>query len=145
MIGDDIINEEEMMKMILSILQFTHLLIYHHQMKKTVTMKLKERILKEPKLKQPRIIEDKLCDLTPVNPVNGQQHDVICIIWLHLSNMLNPNQDTGVDDIFGQHTEATSLIDTPVTAIMEPSFTAQTNRPPTSTYSRLHKLNNHQF
>ncbi|GJR75193.1 hypothetical protein Tco_0087558 [Tanacetum coccineum] len=45
--------------------------------------------------------------------------------------MLNPNQDTGVDDIFGQHTEATSLIDTPVTAIMEPSFTAQTNRPPT--------------
>ncbi|GKG11497.1 hypothetical protein Tco_0342897, partial [Tanacetum coccineum] len=30
-----------------------------------------------------------------------------------------------------QHTEATSLIDTPVTAIMEPSFTAQTNRPPT--------------
>ncbi|GJZ46527.1 hypothetical protein Tco_0594123 [Tanacetum coccineum] len=48
-----------------------------------------------------------------------------------VSNMLNPNQDTGVDDIFGQHTEATSLIDTPVTAIMEPSFTAQTIRPPT--------------
>ncbi|GJT44154.1 hypothetical protein Tco_0952869 [Tanacetum coccineum] len=39
--------------------------------------------------------------------------------------MLNPNQDTGVDDIFRQHTEATSLIDTSVTAIMEPSFTAQ--------------------
>ncbi|GKF85001.1 hypothetical protein Tco_0249899, partial [Tanacetum coccineum] len=49
-----------------------------------------------------------------------------------VSNMLNPNQDTGVNDIFGQHTEATSLIDTPVTAIMEPSFTAQINRPPTS-------------
>ncbi|GKG03091.1 hypothetical protein Tco_0310727 [Tanacetum coccineum] len=30
-----------------------------------------------------------------------------------------------------EHTEATSLIDTPVIAIMEPSFTAQTNRPPT--------------
>ncbi|GJV18691.1 retrovirus-related pol polyprotein from transposon TNT 1-94 [Tanacetum coccineum] len=45
-----------------------------------------------------------------------------------VSNMLNPNQDTGVDDIFGQHTKATSLIDTPVTAIMEPSFIAQTNR-----------------
>ncbi|GJU65870.1 hypothetical protein Tco_1247705 [Tanacetum coccineum] len=43
--------------------------------------------------------------------------------------------DTGVDDIFRQHTEATSLIDTSVTAIMEPSFTAQftaqINRPPT--------------
>ncbi|GJU06797.1 retrovirus-related pol polyprotein from transposon TNT 1-94 [Tanacetum coccineum] len=37
--------------------------------------------------------------------------------------------NTGVDDIFGQHTEATSLIDTPVTAIVEPSFTAQTIRP----------------
>ncbi|GJU04999.1 hypothetical protein Tco_1121429 [Tanacetum coccineum] len=48
-----------------------------------------------------------------------------------VSNMLNPNQDTGVDDIFGQHTEATSLIDTPVTAIVEPSFSAPTNRPPT--------------
>ncbi|GKB30438.1 hypothetical protein Tco_0869839 [Tanacetum coccineum] len=48
-----------------------------------------------------------------------------------VSNMLNPNQDTGVDAIFGQHAEATSLIDTPVTAIAEPSFSALTNRPPT--------------
>ncbi|GKG07164.1 hypothetical protein Tco_0330133 [Tanacetum coccineum] len=40
-------------------------------------------------------------------------------------------QDTGVDDIFGQHTEATSFIDTSVTAIMELSFTAQINLPPT--------------
>ncbi|GKB06364.1 hypothetical protein Tco_0834597 [Tanacetum coccineum] len=39
-----------------------------------------------------------------------------------VSNMLNPNQDTGVDDIFRQHTEATSLIDTSVTTIMEPSL-----------------------
>ncbi|GJX23739.1 retrovirus-related pol polyprotein from transposon TNT 1-94 [Tanacetum coccineum] len=39
--------------------------------------------------------------------------------------------NTGVDDIFGQHAEATSLIDTPVTAIVEPSFSAPTNRPPT--------------
>ncbi|GJY09741.1 hypothetical protein Tco_0377926 [Tanacetum coccineum] len=48
-----------------------------------------------------------------------------------VSNMLNPNQDTGVDDIFRQNTEATSFIDTNITAIMEPSFTAQINRPPT--------------
>ncbi|GKE67718.1 hypothetical protein Tco_1521879, partial [Tanacetum coccineum] len=48
-----------------------------------------------------------------------------------VSNMLNPNQDTGVDDIFGQHGEATSLIDTLVT-IVEPSFSALTNHPPTS-------------
>ncbi|GJT80315.1 hypothetical protein Tco_1054657 [Tanacetum coccineum] len=66
----------------------------------------------------------------PPPPCNGQQTRVSD----HLAsspNMLNPNQDTGFDDIFGQHTEATSLIDTPVTAIVEPSFTAQTNRPPT--------------
>ncbi|GJZ48936.1 hypothetical protein Tco_0603126 [Tanacetum coccineum] len=36
-----------------------------------------------------------------------------------VSNMLNPNQDTGVDDIFRQNTEATSFIDTNI------------NRPPT--------------
>ncbi|GJU93401.1 hypothetical protein Tco_1318157 [Tanacetum coccineum] len=44
-----------------------------------------------------------------------------------ISNMLNPNQDTGVDAIFGKHAEATSLIDIPVTAIAEPSFFAPTN------------------
>ncbi|GJV62485.1 hypothetical protein Tco_1473313, partial [Tanacetum coccineum] len=48
-------------------------------------------------------VEDTHVTLTPVNP-----------------------DDTGVDDIFRQHTEATS-----VTTIMEPSFTAQINRPPT--------------
>ncbi|GJZ59772.1 hypothetical protein Tco_0615588 [Tanacetum coccineum] len=48
-----------------------------------------------------------------------------------VSNMLNPNQDTGVDAIFGQHAKVTSLIDTPVTTIAEPSFSAPPNRPPT--------------
>ncbi|GJZ64154.1 hypothetical protein Tco_0620575 [Tanacetum coccineum] len=50
-----------------------------------------------------------------------------------VSNMLNPNQDTGVDAIFGHNAEATSLVDIPVTAIAEPSFFAPTNRPPTPT------------
>ncbi|GKA42718.1 hypothetical protein Tco_0735378 [Tanacetum coccineum] len=50
-----------------------------------------------------------------------------------VSNMLNPNQDTGVDAIFGHKSEATSLIDILVTAIAEPSFFAPTNRPPTPT------------
>ncbi|GKG22505.1 hypothetical protein Tco_0387808, partial [Tanacetum coccineum] len=34
-----------------------------------------------------------------------------------VSNMLNPNQDTGVDAIFGHNTKATSLVDIPVTVI----------------------------
>ncbi|GJY29425.1 hypothetical protein Tco_0405192 [Tanacetum coccineum] len=70
-------------------------------------------------------VEDTHVTLTPVNPDGRQQSSSVSSGFV--SNMLNPNQDTGVDDIFRQHTEATSLIDTSVTAIMEPSFT----RPPT--------------
>ncbi|GKC15633.1 retrovirus-related pol polyprotein from transposon TNT 1-94, partial [Tanacetum coccineum] len=55
-----------------------------------------------------------------------------------VSNMLNPNQDTGVDDIFEQHAEATSLIDTPVTTIMEPFFSAPTNQ---DNFSELRQTN----
>ncbi|GKC33910.1 hypothetical protein Tco_1046294, partial [Tanacetum coccineum] len=50
-----------------------------------------------------------------------------------VSNMLNLNQDTSVDAIFGHNAEATSLVDIPVTAIAEPSFFAPTNHPPTPT------------
>ncbi|GJW99101.1 hypothetical protein Tco_0180909 [Tanacetum coccineum] len=70
-------------------------------------------------------VEDTHVTLTPVNPDGQQQSSSVSSGFV--SNMLNPNQDTGVDDIFRQHTEATSLVDTNVTAIMEPSFT----RPPT--------------
>ncbi|GJY69633.1 hypothetical protein Tco_0472615 [Tanacetum coccineum] len=82
-----------------------------------------------PQVQATQEIEDTHVTLTPVNPDGQQQSSSVSSGFV--SNMLNPNQDTGVDDIFGQHTEATSLIDTPVTAIVEPSFTAQTNRPPT--------------
>ncbi|GJS04870.1 hypothetical protein Tco_0321378 [Tanacetum coccineum] len=68
-------------------------------------------------------VEDTHVTLTPVNPDGQQQSSSVSSGFV--SNMLNPIQDSGVDDIFGQHTEATSLIDTNVTAIMEPSFTAQ--------------------
>ncbi|GJX31287.1 hypothetical protein Tco_0241142 [Tanacetum coccineum] len=50
-----------------------------------------------------------------------------------VSNILNPNQDTGVDAIFGHNAQATPLIDIHVTVIAEPSFFAPTNRPPTPT------------
>ncbi|GJX72693.1 hypothetical protein Tco_0309864 [Tanacetum coccineum] len=74
-------------------------------------------------------VEDTHVTLTPVNPDGQQQSSSVSSGFV--SNMLNPNQDTGVDDIFRQNTEATSFIDTHITAIMEPSFTAQINRPPT--------------
>ncbi|GJR50941.1 hypothetical protein Tco_1401462 [Tanacetum coccineum] len=56
-----------------------------------------------------------------------------------VSNMLNPNQDTSVDVIFGHNAEATSLVNIPVTAIAEPSFFAPTNHPltPTPLFTQL--------
>ncbi|GJV96910.1 hypothetical protein Tco_1548487 [Tanacetum coccineum] len=76
-------------------------------------------------------IEDTHVTLTPVNPDGQQQSSSISSGFI--SNMLNPNQDTGVDAIFGHNAEATSLVDIPITAIAEPSFFAPTNRPPTPT------------
>ncbi|GJV66066.1 hypothetical protein Tco_1476894 [Tanacetum coccineum] len=82
-----------------------------------------------PQVQATQEIEDTHVTLTPVNPDGQQQSSSVSSGFV--SNMLNPNQDTGVDAIFGQHGEATSLIDTHVTAIAEPSFSAPTNRPPT--------------
>ncbi|GJU62762.1 hypothetical protein Tco_1244597 [Tanacetum coccineum] len=147
--------------MILSILQFTHPLVFHHQKTKIVTTNVegaktdeeatyeedqgnetvedtktdldgRDEVMTDVLFSQVQATqetEDTHVTLTPVNPDGQQQSSSVSSGFV--SNMLNPNQDTGVDDIFGQHTEATSLIDTPVTAIMEPSFTAQINRPPT--------------
>ncbi|GJW67330.1 hypothetical protein Tco_0121754 [Tanacetum coccineum] len=99
-------------------------------------LKLKGEILKEKSrmkdatdVQATQEIEDTHVTLTPVNPDGQQQSSSVSSGFV--SNMLNPNQDTGVDAIFGQHAEATSLIDIPVTAIAEPSFFAPTNRPPT--------------
>ncbi|GJR19169.1 hypothetical protein Tco_0967696 [Tanacetum coccineum] len=83
-----------------------------------------------PQVQATQEIKDTHVTLTPVNP-DGQQHSSF-VSSVFVSNMLNPNQDTDVDAIFGQHAEATSLIDNNVTAIAEPSFSAPTNRPPTS-------------
>ncbi|GJW06868.1 hypothetical protein Tco_1569291 [Tanacetum coccineum] len=82
-----------------------------------------------PQVQATQEIEDTHVTLTPVNPDGQQQSSSVSSGFV--SNMLNPNQDTGVDDIFEQHAEATSLTDTPVTAIVEPSFSVPTNHPPT--------------
>ncbi|GJW92690.1 hypothetical protein Tco_0170243 [Tanacetum coccineum] len=84
-----------------------------------------------PQVQATQEIEDTHVTLTPVNPDGQQQSSSVSSGFV--SNMLNPNQDTGVDAIFGHNAEATSLVDIPVTAIAEPSFFAPTNRPPTPT------------
>ncbi|GKE93979.1 hypothetical protein Tco_1578834, partial [Tanacetum coccineum] len=80
-----------------------------------------------PQVQVTQEIEDTHVTLTLVNPDGQQQSSSVSSGFV--SNMLNPNQDIGVDAIFGQHAEATSLIDIPVTAIAEPSFFAPTPNP----------------
>ncbi|GKF21002.1 retrovirus-related pol polyprotein from transposon TNT 1-94, partial [Tanacetum coccineum] len=82
-----------------------------------------------PQVQVTQEIEDTHVTLTPVSPDGQQQSSSVSSGFV--SNMLNPNQDTGVDAIFGHNAEATSLVDIPVIAIAEPSFFAPTNRPPT--------------
>ncbi|GJX46525.1 hypothetical protein Tco_0271715 [Tanacetum coccineum] len=84
-----------------------------------------------PQVQATQEIEDTHVTLTPVNPDGQQQSSSVSSGFV--SNMLNTNQDTGVDAIFGHNVEATSLVDIPVIAIAETSFVAPTNRPPTLT------------
>ncbi|GJZ01155.1 hypothetical protein Tco_0519116 [Tanacetum coccineum] len=80
-----------------------------------------------PTVQATQEIEDTHVTLTPVNPDGQQQSSSVSSGFV--SNMLNPNQDTGVDDIFEQHAEATSLTDTPVTAIATTPSSSLQNLP----------------
>ncbi|GJZ75018.1 hypothetical protein Tco_0639483 [Tanacetum coccineum] len=84
-----------------------------------------------PQVQATQEIKDTPVTLTSVNP-DGQQYSS-SISSGFVSNMLNPNQDTGVDAIFGHNAESTSLVDILVTVIAEPSFFAPTNHPPIPT------------
>ncbi|GJR08228.1 hypothetical protein Tco_0790880 [Tanacetum coccineum] len=64
-----------------------------------------------PQVQATQEIKDTHVTLTLVNPDGQQQSSSVSSGFV--SNMLNPNQDTGVDAIFGQHAETTSLIDIP--------------------------------
>ncbi|GJV81941.1 hypothetical protein Tco_1517811 [Tanacetum coccineum] len=100
---DDIIHEEEMMKGIISIYQFTHPLIFHHRWTK---------IVQATRIKE-------LCDPNSVI-LDWSTTELGCIIWIRL-NRLNPNQATGVDDIFGHHLKPPSSLIL-CNSHLEPSF-----------------------
>ncbi|GKA79759.1 hypothetical protein Tco_0786355, partial [Tanacetum coccineum] len=76
-----------------------------------------------------RVIEDTHVIITPVIP-KGQQHSS-SVSSGFVSYMLNPRPDTGIDSIF--NTEATSLVDVPVTTIAEPPLVFETTLPPPPT------------
>ncbi|GJT62798.1 hypothetical protein Tco_1006331 [Tanacetum coccineum] len=90
-----------------------------------------------PQVQVTQEIEDTHVTLTLVNPDGQQQSSSVSSGFV--SNMLNPNQDTGVDAIFGHNAEATSLVDIPVTAIAEPSIPC-TNQSSSNTDSSLHSI-----
>ncbi|GKA54791.1 hypothetical protein Tco_0753740 [Tanacetum coccineum] len=54
----------------------------------------------------------------PINPEGQQQSSSVSSGFI--SNILNPSPNTGIDTIFTPNTEATSLVDVPVTIIAEP-------------------------
>ncbi|GKF10656.1 hypothetical protein Tco_0048582, partial [Tanacetum coccineum] len=65
----------------------------------------------------------------PVNPEGQQQSSSVSSGFV--SNMLNPSLDTGIDTIFTLNTDATLLVDVPVTTIAEPPLLFATTLQPT--------------
>ncbi|GJU72030.1 hypothetical protein Tco_1263435 [Tanacetum coccineum] len=78
-----------------------------------------------------QVIEDTHVIITPVNP-EGHQHSS-SVSSGFVSNMLNPNPDSGIDSIFNVNTEATSLVDVPITTLAEPPILYAITLPPPPT------------
>ncbi|GKB80069.1 hypothetical protein Tco_0946964, partial [Tanacetum coccineum] len=74
-----------------------------------------------------QVIEDTHVIITPVNPEGQQQSSSMSSGFM--SNMLKPSPDTGIDSLFNLNTKSTSLIDVPVTTIVEPPLLSATTLP----------------
>ncbi|GKC63476.1 hypothetical protein Tco_1096074, partial [Tanacetum coccineum] len=82
-----------------------------------------------PNVQASQEIEDTHVILTaPINPEGQQQSSSLSSGFV--SNMLNPRPDTCIDSIFNLNTEATLLVDVPVTTIAEPPLVFATTLPP---------------
>ncbi|GJY85109.1 hypothetical protein Tco_0499135 [Tanacetum coccineum] len=90
-----------------------------------------------PNVQATQETEDAHVILTaPINPKGQQQSSSVSSGFV--SNMLNPRPDTGIDSIFNLNTEATSLVDVPVTTIAEPPLVFATTLPPPPTHLITH-------
>ncbi|GJV13023.1 hypothetical protein Tco_1354564 [Tanacetum coccineum] len=78
-----------------------------------------------------QVIKDTHVIITPVNPEGQQQSSSVSSGFV--SNMLNPNPDSGIDSIFNVNTEATSLVDVSVTTLAEPRILSAITLPPPPT------------
>ncbi|GJZ90290.1 hypothetical protein Tco_0662217 [Tanacetum coccineum] len=85
-----------------------------------------------PNVQATQEIEDTHVILTaPINPEGQQQSSFVSSSFV--SKMLNPRPDTSIALIFTLNTEATSLVDVPVTTIAEPPHVSATTLPPPPT------------
>ncbi|GJZ07264.1 hypothetical protein Tco_0541057 [Tanacetum coccineum] len=75
-----------------------------------------------------QVIEDTYVIITVVTPEDQQQSSSVSSGFI--SNMLNPNPDTGIDSILNLNTESTSLVDVPVTTNVEMPPLSVTTLPP---------------
>ncbi|GJV46754.1 hypothetical protein Tco_1436966 [Tanacetum coccineum] len=76
-----------------------------------------------------QVTEDTHVIITAATPEVQQQSSSVSSGFI--SNMLNPNPDTGIDSILNLNTESTTLVDVPVTSNAEmPPLSATTPPPP---------------
>ncbi|GKA42595.1 hypothetical protein Tco_0735255 [Tanacetum coccineum] len=75
-----------------------------------------------------QVIEDTHVIITAVTPEVQQQSSSVSSGFI--SNMLNPNPDTGIDSILNLNTESTSLVDVPITSNVEMPPSSVTTLPP---------------
>ncbi|GJV76039.1 hypothetical protein Tco_1507623 [Tanacetum coccineum] len=75
-----------------------------------------------------QVIEDTHVIITAVTPEVQQQSSFISSGFI--SNMLNPNPDTGIDSILNLNTELTSLVDVPISTNVEMPPSSVTPLPP---------------
>ncbi|GKE11498.1 hypothetical protein Tco_1415049 [Tanacetum coccineum] len=85
-----------------------------------------------PNVQETQETEDTHVILTTPTNSEGQQQSS-SVSFGFISNMLNPRPDTGIDSIFNLNTNATSLVDVPVTTIVEPPLVFATTLPPPPT------------
>ncbi|GKB99971.1 hypothetical protein Tco_0986108 [Tanacetum coccineum] len=89
-----------------------------------------------PNVQRTQVTEDTHVIITaPINPEGQQQSSSVSSGFV--SNMLNPSPDTSIDTIFTPNTEATSLVDVPITTIAEPPLFSATTLPPTPLITHL--------
>ncbi|GKE95933.1 hypothetical protein Tco_1580788 [Tanacetum coccineum] len=74
-----------------------------------------------------QVIKDTYVIITLVNPEGQQQSSSVSTGFI--SNMLNPSPNTCIDSIFNLNTESTSLVDVPVTTIVETPLLSTTTLP----------------